>query len=98
MNSIEQKKDAFERMLIIMDELRAKCPWDQKQTFESLRHLTIEEMYELGDAILDKNMLNIKKELGDVYAPWTQIVQAPGSAQTDKRFIDAISDVRHACS
>jgi len=66
MNSIEQKKDAFERMLIIMDELRAKCPWDQKQTFESLRHLTIEEMYELGDAILDKNMLNIKKELGDV--------------------------------
>jgi XTP/dITP diphosphohydrolase len=66
MNSIEQKKEAFERMLTIMDELRAGCPWDQKQTMESLRHLTIEEMYELGDAILDKNMTGIKKELGDV--------------------------------
>jgi XTP/dITP diphosphohydrolase len=66
MNSIEQKKAAFERMLTIMDELRAGCPWDQKQTLESLRHLTIEEMYELGDAILDKNMTGIKKELGDV--------------------------------
>ncbi len=66
MNTIEQKKDAFVRMLTIMDELRAQCPWDQKQTFESLRHLTIEEMYELGDAILDKNITGIKKELGDV--------------------------------
>lgn len=53
-------------MLTIMDELRAQCPWDKKQTLESLRHLTIEEMYELGDAILDKNMTGIKKELGDV--------------------------------
>lgn len=66
MNSLEQKKDAFVRMLTIMDELRANCPWDKKQTFESLRHLTIEEMYELGDAILDKNLTGIKKELGDV--------------------------------
>ncbi|MCX6312574.1 MAG: nucleoside triphosphate pyrophosphohydrolase [Bacteroidetes bacterium] len=66
MNSLEQKKDAFVRMLTIMDELRAQCPWDKKQTLESLRHLTIEEMYELGDAILDKNMVGIKKELGDV--------------------------------
>lgn len=66
MNSLEQKKDAFARMLTIMDELRAQCPWDKKQTLESLRHLTIEEMYELGDAILDKNMTGIKKELGDV--------------------------------
>jgi XTP/dITP diphosphohydrolase len=66
MNSIEQKKEAFERMLTIMDELRAQCPWDKKQTLESLRHLTIEEMYELADAIIEKNMTGIKKELGDV--------------------------------
>jgi XTP/dITP diphosphohydrolase len=49
-----------------MDDLRAHCPWDQKQTFESLRHLTIEETYELGDAILDRNLSEIKKELGDL--------------------------------
>jgi XTP/dITP diphosphohydrolase len=66
MNSLEHKKDAFARMLTIMDELRAQCPWDKKQTLESLRHLTIEEMYELGDAIIEKNMTGIKKELGDV--------------------------------
>ena len=57
---------AFERLLNIMDDLREKCPWDQKQTFESLRHLTIEETYELGDAILDKNLEGIKGELGDL--------------------------------
>lgn len=58
--------EAFGRLLDIMDDLRAKCPWDQKQTFESLRHLTIEETYELGDAILDGNKNEIKKELGDL--------------------------------
>jgi XTP/dITP diphosphohydrolase len=63
---MEEKLKAFERLLIIMDELREKCPWDKKQTIESLRHLTIEETYELADAIIDKDMLNIKKELGDV--------------------------------
>jgi len=63
---MEEKLKAFERLLIIMDELREKCPWDKKQTIESLRHLTIEETYELADAILDKDMPNIKKELGDV--------------------------------
>ncbi|WMI67831.1 nucleoside triphosphate pyrophosphohydrolase [Mangrovimonas sp. YM274] len=57
---------AFERLLIIMDELREQCPWDRKQTMESLRHLTIEEVYELGDAILDNDLDEIKKELGDV--------------------------------
>ncbi len=57
---------ALERLLIIMDELREQCPWDKKQTFESLRHLTIEETYELGDAILDKDLSEIKKELGDL--------------------------------
>ncbi len=57
---------AFERLLIIMDELREQCPWDKKQTMESLRHLTIEEVYELGDAILDQDLDEVKKELGDV--------------------------------
>ena len=57
---------AFQRLLTIMDELREQCPWDKKQTFESLRHLTIEETYELADAILDRDLPNIEKELGDV--------------------------------
>lgn len=66
MNSKTQKMEAFERLLDIMDDLREKCPWDRKQTFESLRHLTLEETYELGDAILDQNLEEIKKELGDL--------------------------------
>jgi len=57
---------AFERLLIIMDELREQCPWDKKQTIQTLRHLTIEEVYELGDAILDNDLDEVKKELGDV--------------------------------
>ena len=63
---MQEKLKAFERLLNIMDELREKCPWDKKQTIESLRHLTIEETYELADAILDKDMKEIKKELGDI--------------------------------
>src|ERR1019366_2081881 len=63
---MQEKLKAFERLLTIMDELREKCPWDKKQTIDSLRHLTIEETYELADAIIEKDMLNIKKELGDV--------------------------------
>ncbi len=66
MNTREQQLSAFGRLLDIMDELRLKCPWDKKQTFESLRHLTIEETYELGDAILDNDLQEIKKELGDL--------------------------------
>lgn len=66
MNSRENQLKAFDRLLTIMDELREQCPWDKKQTMESLRHLTIEETYELGDAILDKDLVEIKKELGDV--------------------------------
>lgn len=62
----EQKMEAFGRLLDIMDDLREKCPWDRKQTLESLRYLTIEEMYELSDAIVEKDMQEIKKELGDV--------------------------------
>ncbi|MEC9302946.1 MAG: nucleoside triphosphate pyrophosphohydrolase [Bacteroidota bacterium] len=57
---------AFERLLNIMDELREKCPWDQKQTIQSLRYLTIEELYELSDAIIDDDMQEVKKELGDI--------------------------------
>ena len=63
---MENKTKSFARLLTIMDELREQCPWDQKQTFDSLRYLTIEEMYELSDAILEKDMDEIKKELGDV--------------------------------
>jgi XTP/dITP diphosphohydrolase len=63
---MEEKLKAFERLLTIMDELREKCPWDKKQTLETLRHLTIEETYELSDAILKKDMEEIKKEIGDL--------------------------------
>ncbi len=66
MNSREEQLAAFDRLLTIMDELRAQCPWDKKQTLESLRHLTIEETYELGDAILDHDLEEVKKELGDL--------------------------------
>ena len=63
---MQKKEIAFSRLLKIMDELREKCPWDQKQTMDSLRYLTIEELYELSDAILDKYINEIKKELGDI--------------------------------
>lgn len=61
-----EKLMAFDRLLTIMDELREQCPWDKKQTMDTLRHLTIEETYELSDAILEKNLPEVKKELGDV--------------------------------
>lgn len=61
-----EQLQAFGRLLDIMDELREKCPWDRKQTMESLRHLTIEEVYELGDAILDNDLSEVRKELGDI--------------------------------
>lgn len=61
-----EKLKAFDRLLTIMDELRENCPWDKKQTMESLRHLTIEETYELGDAILENDLEEVKKELGDL--------------------------------
>jgi len=63
---MKNKTKAFAQLLTIMDELREQCPWDQKQTMDSLRYLTIEELYELSDAILEKDMLEIKKELGDI--------------------------------
>lgn len=66
MHTRAEQLKAFERLLTIMDELREQCPWDKKQTMETLRHLTIEETYELGDAILDNDLEEVKKELGDV--------------------------------
>ncbi len=63
---IDERLIAFKRLLDVMDDLRAKCPWDQKQTMETLRHLTIEETYELSDAILKGDKTEIKKEIGDV--------------------------------
>ncbi len=66
MHSTEEKLRAFERLLDVMDELREKCPWDREQTLESLRNLTIEETYELADAILDQDLEEIRKELGDL--------------------------------
>jgi len=62
----KEKLEAFDRLLTIMDELRENCPWDKKQTLESLRHLTIEETYELSDAIIENDLPEIKKELGDL--------------------------------
>ena len=62
----QEKLEAFNRLLTVMDELRENCPWDKKQTWESLRHLTIEETYELSDAILDGDVMEVKKELGDL--------------------------------
>ncbi|MBT6809352.1 MAG: nucleoside triphosphate pyrophosphohydrolase [Flavobacteriales bacterium] len=63
---MKEKTKAFPRLLTIMDELREQCPWDKKQTMDTLRYLTIEELYELSDAILDKDMKEIKGELGDL--------------------------------
>ncbi|WP_435313983.1 nucleoside triphosphate pyrophosphohydrolase [Cellulophaga fucicola] len=66
MNSRSKQLQAVDRLLTIMDELREQCPWDKKQTLQTLRHLTIEETYELGDAILDNDLPEVKKELGDL--------------------------------
>lgn len=66
MNTRKEQLAAFDRLLTIMDELREGCPWDKKQTMQTLRHLTIEETYELGDAILENNLEEVKKELGDL--------------------------------
>ena len=66
MNTDQQKLEAFGRLLTIMDELREQCPWDRKQTLESLRNLTIEETYELADAILSADLAGVKEEIGDI--------------------------------
>jgi len=66
MNTKAQKLEAFSKLLDIMDDLREKCPWDKKQDLQSLRHLTLEEVYELSDALLEEDLPEVKKELGDV--------------------------------
>lgn len=66
LSSRKSQLEAFDRLLTIMDELREQCPWDKKQTLESLRHLTIEETFELSDAIIENDLNEIKKELGDI--------------------------------
>ena len=67
LNTPQDTLQSFSRVLKIMDQLRAECPWDKKQTLESLRYLTIEETFELSDAIVEKDMEEIKKEIGDIF-------------------------------
>ena len=64
---MKDRLKAFERLINIMDDLREQCPWDRKQTMESLRNLTIEETYELADAILENKMQDVKEEIGDLF-------------------------------
>jgi XTP/dITP diphosphohydrolase len=66
MNTLQEKTAAFARLLTIMDELREQCPWDKKQTFQSLRNLTIEETYELADALLQEDIKGVQEEVGDL--------------------------------
>jgi len=92
-NSRKAQLQAFDRLLTIMDDLRSQCPWDKEQTMESLRQLTIEETYELGDAILEGDLEEIKKELGDLLLHivfYTKIA-------SEKNSFD-IADVAHSIS
>ncbi|MEP0266412.1 nucleoside triphosphate pyrophosphohydrolase [Dokdonia sp.] len=93
MNTRQQQLEAIDRLLTIMDELRVGCPWDRKQTMQSLRHLTIEETYELGDAILDNDLEEIKSELGDLLL---HIIFYAKIGSETKDF--DIADVAHAIS
>ncbi len=93
MHTKQEKLQAIERLLDIMDDLRAGCPWDKKQTYDTLRHLTIEEVYELADAIIEKDEEEIKKELGDLLLHivfYAKIGSENGSYD--------IADVAHAIS
>jgi XTP/dITP diphosphohydrolase len=89
----EKKVEAFLRLMEIMEDLRAACPWDMKQTWESLRHLTIEEVYELGDAILDNDPEEVKKELGDILL---HLVFYAKIAEESKGF-DLADALQHVC-
>lgn len=88
---LQAKLEAFERLLTIMDELREKCPWDRKQTFQSLRNLTIEETYELADAILEENPSDIKEEIGDLMLHMV-FYSKIGEETGDFDIADAIND------
>lgn len=87
----EAKLAAFDRLLTVMDELRENCPWDKKQTIETLRHLTVEETYELSDAILDGDLNEVKKELGDLML---HLVFYSRIASEEKAF--DVADVLHS--
>ena len=92
MNSRQLQLQAFERLLNIMDDLREKCPWDKKQTLQSLRHLTIEETYELGDAILDNDLNEVKKELGDLLLHIVFYAKI-GSETKDFNIVDVCNEI-----
>jgi len=89
---MQEKLEAFGRLLKIMDELREQCPWDKKQTFESLRHLTIEETYELSDAIMDGNLDEVKKEIGDLLLHMVFYARI-GSETGDFNIADALNSI-----
>ena len=93
MNSRKDQLAAVDRLLTIMDELRSQCPWDKKQTFESLRHLTIEETYELGEAILSRDLVEIKNELGDLLLH----IAFYAKLGSEERAFD-MADIAHAIS
>lgn len=92
MNSRKEQLAAFDRLLTIMDELRAQCPWDKKQTMQTLRHLTIEETYELGDAILENDLVEVKKELGDLLVHIVFYAKI-GSETNDFDMADVANDI-----
>jgi XTP/dITP diphosphohydrolase len=94
--SRQQQLMAFDRLLTIMDELREQCPWDRKQTMESLRHLTIEETYELSDAILNNDLPEIKKELGDVLLHIVFYAKIGSEKAEGKAYDFDIKDVLHS--
>jgi XTP/dITP diphosphohydrolase len=83
---------SFERLLAIMDDLRSQCPWDKKQTMETLRHLTIEETYELSDAILEGDMQEIRKELGDLMLHLVFYAKI-GSETNDFNMVDVLNGI-----
>jgi len=89
----DERLKAFERLLNIMDDLREKCPWDRKQTLQSLRHLTIEETYELADAILENDLEGVKEELGDLIMHMVFYAKI-GS---EKKAFDITDALNHVC-
>ncbi len=98
MNSREIQLQAFDRLLTIMDDLREKCPWDKKQTLQTLRHLTIEETYELGDAILDNDLNEVKKELGDVLLHIVFYAKIASETNDSKTSLTTGFDIADVCN
>ncbi len=88
-----EKLEAFDRLLTIMDELRENCPWDKKQTFDSLRYLTIEELYELSDAIIEEDLSEMKNELGDLMLHMVFYARIA----SEKKEFDIADVLHHVC-